>query len=125
MLALPIQGFAGASMLFCGIGASDTAAIVQLESGSNHHQADGSVANHKHAAQAGASQLVKQPPDDQKPWPDAAHKCGVCAACCSVVGIAVFPQTVEVKSSPLADLDEPIVLIRAVPSRLPEKPPRA
>jgi hypothetical protein len=126
MLALPLQGFAAASMLYCGMGTGHDAKAVQMEMGSSHHQmADAMVMPHKHDKQNTTAQAAKQSPGDQKQLPDSSHKCGVCATCCSVIAITDFPQTVEVQSSPKADLVEPFVLIDTVPSRLPEKPPRA
>lgn len=126
MLALPLQGFAAASMLYCGMGAGHDAKAVQTEIKSNHHpMADAMGLQHDHGKHDKTMQAVKQSPDTQKQLPDSTHKCGVCAACCSVIAIADFPQTLELQSSPKADLVEPFVLIHTVPSRLPEKPPRA
>ncbi|MES2510000.1 MAG: hypothetical protein V4625_08725 [Pseudomonadota bacterium] len=126
MLALPLQGFAAASMLYCGMGAGHDAKAAHIETGyDHHHMADATVMPHDHEKQEATAQLGKQSPDSQQQLPDSSHKCGVCAACCSVIAIANFPQTVEVQSSPKANLAEPFVLIHAVPSRLPEKPPRA
>ena len=126
MLALPLQGFAAASMLFCGMGAGHDAKTAQVEMASSHHQmADAMVMPHEHQKQDTSAQIAKQSPDIQKQLPDSSHKCGVCAACCSLIAITDFPLTVEVQSSPKVNLAEPFVLIHAVPSRLPEKPPRA
>lgn len=126
MLALPLQGFAAASMLYCGMGAGHDTKAAQMEMGSSHHQmADAMGMQHNHEKQDTTAQAAKQSPDSQKQLPSSSHKCGVCAACCSVIAIADFPQTVEMQSSPKADLVEPFVLIHAIPSRLPEKPPRA
>ena len=126
MLALPLQGFAAASMLYCGMGTGHDASAAQMASTPSHHQMVGAVVmQHDHETQNITAQAVKPSPGDQKQLPDSSHKCGVCAACCSVIAIANFPPTVEVQSSPKADLVEPFVLIHAVPSRLPEKPPRA
>ena len=126
MLALPMQGFAAASMLFCGMGADFGAKTEQSNVVSGHHHAaDPAGTQHNHSRQGKTSLVVKQSPDNQKQLPDTSHKCGVCAACCSVMAISDFPQTAEVQSSPQADLVEPFVLIHAVTSRLPDKPPRA
>lgn len=126
MLALPLQGFAAASMRYCGMGAGHDAKVVHTEVNSSHHQmADAIGLQHKHGKNDKSGQTVKQSPGDQKQIPDSSHKCGVCAACCSVIAIANFSPTVKVQASPKADPAEPFVLIHAVPSRLPEKPPRA
>ena len=126
MLALPLQGFAAASMLYCGMGADHHAKAARTEVNSNHHQmADAMGMQHEHGKHDHTAQTVKQSSDSPKQLPDSTHKCGVCAACCSVIAIADFPQTLEVQLSPKADLAEPFVLIYAVSSRLPDKPPRA
>ena len=126
MLALPLQGFAAASMLFCGMGASQGGGTQQLVLIADHHHMGGvKGTQYDHSTPAKTVEAAKQSPDMQKQLPDATHKCGVCASCCSVVAILSFPATVELQSLPKADLAEPFVLIYAVPSRLPEKPPRA
>ena len=126
MLALPLQGFAAASMLFCGMGAGHDAKAEQMEmSASPYQMVDATAMQHDHAKHGKTAQASKQAPDDKKQLPDASHKCGICAACCSVIAISDFPPTVGVRSSPKADLAEPFVLIHTVPSRVPEKPPRA
>lgn len=126
MLALPLQGFAAASMLFCGMGAGHDAKATHIEMGTSHHQMENAmVMPHDHEKQEASAQVAKQSPDIQNKLPDSSHKCGVCATCCSVVAISDFPQTVKVQLSPEAHLVEPFVRINAVPSRLPDKPPRA
>ncbi len=125
MLALPLQGFAAASMLFCGSGADHDVKVEQMEVASGHHQMAGSMdAQHDHSKHNKMTQAGTQSPDDHKQLPGASHKCSVCAACCSVMAISELPRTVKFQSLPKADLAEPFVLIHAVPSRLPDKPPR-
>ena len=126
MLALPLQGFASASMLFCGMGLSLEAKYGQQLETNHHHVTDpASVAQHDHSKHGKVVKLVKQSPEDVKQLPDSAHTCGVCASCCGVVALAEFPWTVQAQALPSTDLPEPFVQIRAVPSRLLEKPPRA
>ena len=126
LLALPLQGFAASSMLFCGMGAGHDDKTAQMDIGSSHHKmADAMGIKHDHEKQGATAQTAKQSRADQRQLHDSSHNCGVCAACCSVIAIIDCPQTVEVQSSPKADLAEPFVLIHAVLSRLPEKPPRA
>ncbi|MES2363441.1 MULTISPECIES: hypothetical protein [Polaromonas] len=123
LLALPLQGFAAASMLYCGMGPNHDD---QVSVASGHHHMNGlGEAQHDHSSHDKTAKSAKQSPDGKKQLPDASHKCGVCASCCSVLAISDFPRTVELQPSPHADLTELFVLIHAVPSRLPEKPPRA
>ncbi|MDI1235896.1 MAG: hypothetical protein PSV26_00265 [Polaromonas sp.] len=124
MLALPLQGFAAASMLYCSWSPSHETAQSQMIAVEPHH-ADGMALQHEHLQAALLVQQVDKASDVQSQLPDATHKCGVCASCCSVVAIADLPRTVAISPSPHADLAEPFVLIDTVPSRQPEKPPRA
>ncbi|OZA85840.1 MAG: hypothetical protein B7X65_19665 [Polaromonas sp. 39-63-25] len=121
MLALPLQGFAAASMLYCGMGPDHGE---QVSVAASYHHMDGlGEVQHEHSSMGKTEPLAKQSPDGQKQLPNTFHKCGVCASCCSVLAISDFPRTVKVQSSPHADLAELSVLIHAVPPGLPEKPP--
>ena len=83
MLALPLQGFAAASMLYCGMGTGHGAKFAQTEIGSNHHKmTDAPDVKHDHAMHVTVAKVAKQSANDQKKLPDSTHKCGVCAACC-------------------------------------------
>lgn len=131
MLALPLQGFAAAAMLYCGTGPAHQAMQTQAatqDSQQSHDHAAGAM-QHDHHAQpidTAAQTQADQPTDQaQAQLPDAAHKCGVCAACCSVLALTDVAHAIAVPSLPPSDLAEPFVLIDTVPSRQPDKPPRA
>lgn len=125
MLALPLQGFAAVSMLFCGTGASSSSNLVLDSPAMEHHAANVGFVQHEHSGLMGMDETSPQSPHVQKHFTDATHRCGICAACCSVVWINDFPVSAAVRSLPRSDLAEPVVLIQVVTSRLPEKPPRA
>jgi hypothetical protein len=121
MIALPLQGLAAASMLFCGTGQAQHAAISSSDArasvGHDH-------AAHMHSAEqthADAHQVQEGKPGS---LPDAGHKCGVCAACCHGAAIAGFSATPLVPPPPQANLAEPFVLIHARAASVPDKPPR-
>jgi len=120
MAAIPLQGLAAASMLFCGMGAHHAQAAVL-------HVAAATTDEHDHSqhSQAAAEPVKKSFDTSGAKLPDASHKCGVCASCCHSVAIAEFPQLVAFAPAPQADLIEPFVLIQARPSPVPDKPPRA
>ncbi len=134
MLALPLQGFAAATMLYCGPGPTHQAmqktmqvqTAAQMSHQSHDHSA-AAVMQHDHHAQpiATTAQAAQFSDQAQAQLPGAAHKCGVCAACCSVLALTEVAHAVAVPSLPPSDLAEPFVLIDTVPSRQPEKPPRA
>ena len=117
MAALPMQGFAAASMLFCGMGAQ------------HQHTAEAS-APHDHAAMHGHTTSVEQghaQAADLTPGAstDTGHKCSICAACCNGVAIVGVNYVVAMAPAPQVELAEPFVLIHALPSPVPDKPPRA
>ena len=126
MLALPLQGFAAASMLYCGMGAGHTAKAKQMNMSSSHYtMADAMGMQHDHSKHDKIAQTDEQSPDGQKQLPDATHKCGACSACCNIIAISDFPQTVKLQPVSQAVLTEFFVSIHSAASRLPEKPPRA
>ncbi len=106
MLALPLQGFAAASMRYCSVDAG-------------HH------AKAKHANASRAPTSAKQLDGSQLKLPDESHACGACASCCSVIAIAHIPPKIDLKLFHQAYFNEPFVLIFRIPTGLPEKPPRS
>ena len=120
LAAIPLQGLAAASMLFCGMAAhhapAQVAAAKQDVAGEHDHS------QHSDAAEV---QVEKTADDSGKQLPDVTHKCAVCASCCNSVAITEFPPLVAFAPVPQAELAEPFVLIHARPSQVPDKPPRA
>jgi hypothetical protein len=106
LAALPLQGFAAATMLFCGTGAS-----------ASHH--DHSMHAHTHAATGERAADAGSEPVD------AAHSCGVCASCCHSVAITEFTPFAAFVPLPQVHAAEPFVLIHARAASVPDKPPRA
>ncbi len=115
--AVPMQGLAVASMLLCGMGAQQLN-TVQTSEHHDHAAMHGHTTDveHGHAQTAdptlGAS-------------PDTGHKCSICAACCNGVGLVGVDYAVAMVPAPQVELAEPFVLIHALPTPVPEKPPRA
>lgn len=109
---VPLQGFAAVSMLFCG---GNTSLTRQGDMSAAAHTAS----EHHHAAQAQA-----KPSTHQHTSPNADHKCGVCAACCSVVAISSVPFVPAVVALPSITLEEPVSAAYTVSPRHPERPPR-
>ena len=127
MTAVPLQGFAAASMLFCGVDNGDAVAHFSVAP-SGHQEHHGSTAPeghdhsmHSHLAQTG----MKTMPDAGKQAPDTSHACGVCASCCTAVAIAEIPRALAFAPPPHSHSAEPFILIQSRPSPVPDKPPRA
>lgn len=122
MAAIPLQGFAAASMFFCKgdhhTQASSQAAVPSLAAAAGAHD----HATHSHPAGLEATKAADQAADAE--LPDAAHKCGACASCCHSLAIAGFPQWPAFAPFPQAGLAEPFLLIHAAPSQVPDRPPR-
>lgn len=113
LAAIPLQGLAAASMLYCG---TDAPAAQQ----------QGQTAHHEHATHGTGTHGGAAPQADiDKQLPDATHKCGVCASCCTGLAIVAFAPLLIFPSLPQAESAEPFVLIHARPSQVPDKPPRA
>lgn len=124
--AIPLQGLAASSMLFCGMGGHHAPAQVASAQADPVSSADVAVAGHDHSKHSHAAEGQAKKAGDAagKKLPDASHKCGVCASCCHSVAIAEFPELVVFAPLPQAELAEPFVLIHARPSQVPDKPPR-
>src|SRR5215216_2803652 len=100
MLALPMQGFASASMQYCGKSVDHMALQAPADPEDHHHHADASQDAPDHAVRAKAMQATgaEQAPDAQNQLPDATHKCGVCASCCNLVGMTAATRTMAIHS---------------------------
>ena len=116
MAAVPLQGFAATSMLFCAAATHDVKVESTQAIASGHHDRAG----HRHAAD-----LVAKKAQGSVTSPDATHQCGLCASCCHSVAITEFPSIVALVHAPQAELADPFVLIHSRPSPVPDKPPRA
>ena len=121
MAALPLQGFAAASMVFCK-GEHHAAASSPAESG---HATTGAHdhTSHSHGMEAQADKAVAASADSE--LPDTAHKCGVCASCCHSLAIAQNVHWPSFSPAPQAESAEPFLLILGTPASVLDKPPRA
>ena len=97
MLAIPLQGFAAASMVLCG---PNHASLAQPADSSQHdHGADAS--HHHHEA-------TPAPGDDDNGVGDflkfLGMKCGACSACCtlSAIPLAAVPSLAFLPSTSVA-----------------------
>lgn len=120
MAALPMQGFAAASMLFCGMGAQHHSA--QAADAPHDHAAmlGQATAEHVHAKSIGAAHGAL--PQTQH---DTQHKCSICAACCNGVALIGLQQSMAVATAAQSELAEPLAPIHTRPAPVPDKPPRA
>jgi len=115
--AVPMQGFAAASMLWCGMGAQHQHAA---EASEPHDHAT------RHSHTSDAAQGVAHAADAAHGVPaDNGQKCSICAACCSGVALVGMDQVLAMAPAPQAELAEPFVLIHTLPTPVPDKPPRA
>lgn len=116
LAAIPLQGLAAASMLYCGMGAHPGAQAQSAATAQHDHS------QHGHGVDRDASNSVD---NVQQKLPDAAHKCGVCASCCHSVAITELPHTPVFAPLPQVEWAEPFVLLHARPAVVPDRPPRA
>jgi hypothetical protein len=115
MAALPVQGFAAASMLFCAAATHDANVESTQAVTSSQHARTG----HIDAADSAAKQA--QGFDIS----DAAHQCGLCASCCHSVAITEVPSIVALTTAPRAEMADPFAPMPSRASPVPDKPPRA
>ena len=130
LAALPLQGFAAASMLFCGAGPAHRAQQhLHGEFAPAHHHDDGDDHDQGHGHSAAGpdhAQAHQGGPgaDDGAQLPDSSHTCGACAACCHSAAMASTPLLPVLAQLPQVAAAEPFVLIHPQPSKGPDKPPR-
>jgi hypothetical protein len=123
MFAIPVQGLAAATMLFCGQGTAHHAQAAAVP----HEHAPGAAAHDHaaHAAQAEAAQQGGHVKPGGETAPDLMHKCSVCASCCHAIGMAPGPLVVLADGPGRAAPAEPVMAAYSRPSLVPDKPPRA
>lgn len=121
MFAVPVQGFAAASMLFCGQGTSHhaQAAAHQHPAGTPAHDHAQHQPEFKPAPDQGAVKL-----GGGAKAPDLMHKCSVCASCCNAVALPATFIVVVPDLHLQADPDEPLMAAYSRPLLVPDKPPR-
>jgi hypothetical protein len=124
MAALPLQGIAAASMLFCAQAAHAT---VSQPTGHDH-------ASHRHGGDDGSAKAEQSATQDGQ-QADASqgksglvhdgHACPICASCCNLVALSETSLLSLAGDSPVAQpLQGPSrVISRDAPT--PDKPPRA
>lgn len=123
LAALPLQGFAAASMLYCGpVGSAQHRPAAMADAAQDHH-AD-AVEKHEHASIGNPAEATDAP-STSSALPDLTHKCGVCASCCHGVGIAETPFLLSVAPAPQRPWQQPFVAVHSRPAPVPDKPPRA
>ena len=123
MAAVPLQGLAAASMLYCGMGAQHGAAHSMAVAATLGP--DPTSHGHDHERDHGAMAKAEKSADGQQQLPGAEHECSVCAACSKAVAITTVASNVGAMPLPQAELAEPFVLIQRRSAPVPDKPPRA
>ena len=128
MLAVPAQGFAAATMLFCGPMHERMSGTMAAE-GSAHHHAAGTESGHEHHA-ASSSEAAHEAPatnaaDLGKADDLAKFSCSACATCC--VGVALVGSAIPLPQA--AQAGERIVSISPPQTFFvtggPQRPPRS
>jgi hypothetical protein len=114
MAAIPLQGLAAASMLFCAAATHDAKVQASHVSASVWHD---------HSSHVHAGPVAKQTAGLDKA-PDATHECGLCAACCHSIAVTEPPAIAARVLELRIDLLDPFLLIASQPSSIPDKPPR-
>lgn len=115
LAAVPVQGFAAASMLFCLAATHDVIGQATYVAAPGEHERSA----HSHE---GSLEAKKVQPSGQAA--DTAHSCGLCATCCHSVAIMELSYSASMVAVPLAQLTEPVLVIANRSLPFPDKPPR-
>jgi hypothetical protein len=132
MAALPLQGMAAASMLFCGAPAA--ARVAQAATHQGHH-ASMNVSKHDHSAHGHegghgsyGAQEQTEPDHDMRQAPDGdatqGHSCPVCATCSQAQAVGGFASLPLAAPAPSAEPSQAPVRVSSRSPTLPDKPPR-
>lgn len=123
MAAVPLQGWAAATMLFCGPMQPAVHAPAHKAGG----QADHRASHEPHAPGVHAQHAAHEDGAGDHPHPvgDESHACSACAACSHSVALAQTQLPAAVSDIPRDELAEPLVAVLALPTPVPDKPPRA
>lgn len=118
--AVPLQGFAAASMAFCKGDHHAPTSSRDAERGTAR------ISTHEHPSHShGVETQAEKTQSTAAKVPDSAHKCGVCSSCCYSFGIAQRVHWPSPSPAPQPALAEPFLVILTTPSSVPDKPPRA
>lgn len=112
MAALPLQGFAAASMVLCGAAGASAPQVA--------HAHDGGHAMHAH----------HQPPEQAADTAadglqSATHACSICATCCNAAALPAVPHASPVLAPAHAFAHERAGSLIERPSSVIERPPRS
>jgi hypothetical protein len=122
MAAVPLQGIAASSMLFCAMSEHHSQ---EAQAKPAHHGEGSTASGHDHAKHEHEKASTEQAKSKAGSLPDSAHVCGVCGSCSNTAAIVDFAQPATVKRPVQTMEAELFVLIHSPPIDLPEKPPRA
>jgi hypothetical protein len=132
LAAVPLQGFAAATMLFCGMEQSGhVSKAAELDGHQGHHHGFASAkSGDDHAAHGhGASDELKSnfATDDgaQTGQDQQGHSCPICASCCHLVAVGGFEPLPQVSAPPGVEPVHPTFRVSTRTITLPDKPPRA
>jgi len=119
MFAVPLQGYAAATMAFCALPQPTVAAADATE-----HSHDHSKHHHGEAKKQSENEIVAKASTAE---PDSLHKCGTCGTCgaCHATALLSTPLPVVFSHLPQDRLAESFDAIATLPLHVPDKPPRA
>lgn len=120
MAALPLQGLAAASMLFCGAAPAASSAQADHHGADAGHHGHAAVPAHDHAA--GDHHGTSGGDQDAA---EAGHSCPICASCCQLVVLGSFGALPQLSSAPAVEPSAPPARVSTRAASVPDKPPRA
>lgn len=129
VLAVPAQGAAAATMVFCGPNHHGGGAAAQMQAAApaNHEQYGGAAApNHEHSQTAAVADEVSSATAASyaKVGDSSKHKCSACASCCSVGAILSSVLAVPAPVFTLTVFSAVVPSVDTVATDGPDRPPR-
>ena len=114
MAALPLQGLAAASMLFCGQAhhSTSTQQVAQDRSSHDHSSHDHGASQHQDGHSTDAVVV------------DESHACPICAACCNLVALSDAPAMSPDPGPAATHPGESPTRVVTRDTPAPDKPPR-
>jgi hypothetical protein len=114
LLAIPVQGFAAATMLYCAEASAGPA--WQMAMGD-----DAAPGHPMHAAEEDRA----APATGQDKLPHPGRKSAAHGSCCLAVAIDAAAPAPSLAPAPDADLQEPLLPVHSQPAGVLDRPPRA
>jgi uncharacterized protein involved in copper resistance len=123
-LALPVQGFAAATMFHCASAMGHATAAAGGHDHSRHSHAGANDASHRHDAHADGASMHHAQGKAADLNPGQSPGCSACASCCTAAALPAAPIPIASTDAPSSYARPMAPAIAAFLTGGPERPPR-